>query len=175
MSNEPMTGERLAEIAARMANIREIQAVGPDDFADMEPWQLQAIVQGYAEDVPNLLAEVERQRAENAEQQMELARLIHELDAANDEIAFQRDINQQLGQENEQQQSEIAIMHPCTRCGDCYRIPAERAEGYMCPICRAELSGMDPLVTSGTRRFRHWLQAGGKGSFSQFEQVREEE
>jgi len=52
-------------------------------------------------------------------------------------------------------------LHPCTRCGDCYRIPAERAEDYICPICQAEMSGMEPLVTSGTRKFRHWLQAGG--------------
>ena len=79
-----MTDERLAVIAARMANIREIQACGPADFADMEPWQLQAIVQGYAEDVSDLLAEVERQR----------------------------DINQQLGQENEQQQAQIPAMRP---------------------------------------------------------------
>ena len=61
--SEPMTDERLSEIRARVKNAWAIQAVGPANMGDLEPWQLQSIAVAYVDDVADLLAEVDRLRA----------------------------------------------------------------------------------------------------------------
>lgn len=61
--HEPMSDERLAGMAARVENIRHMQDIGPRNLSDLEDWQLQAIAVAYADDVTDLLAEVERLRA----------------------------------------------------------------------------------------------------------------
>ena len=62
--SEPMTDERLSEIRARVKNAWAIQAVGPANMGDLEPWQLQSIAVAYVDDVADLLDEVDRLRAE---------------------------------------------------------------------------------------------------------------
>lgn len=63
MANEPITSERLSGLAARVENIRHMQQVGPRNLSDMEHWQLQSIAVAYADDVSDLLVEVDRLRA----------------------------------------------------------------------------------------------------------------
>ena len=65
-TNEPMTDERLSEIRARVKNAWAIQALGPANMGDLEPWQLQSIAVAYVDDVADLLDEVERRRAREA-------------------------------------------------------------------------------------------------------------
>lgn len=65
-------------------------------------------------------------------------------------------------------------LFPCSRCGDTYRIPPERAAGYICPICAGEMSGMDPIVTSATRLFRCWVKSGMKVSITEFQRAEQE-
>lgn len=62
-TNEPMTDERLSEIRARVKNAWAIQAVGPANMGDLEPWQLQSIAVAYVDDAADLLDEVDRLRA----------------------------------------------------------------------------------------------------------------
>ena len=62
-TNEPMTDARLAEISARVKNAWAIQAVGPANMGDLEPWQLQSIAVAYVDDVADLIAENDRLRA----------------------------------------------------------------------------------------------------------------
>ncbi len=69
-TNEPMTDKRLAEIQARVKNAWAMQAVGPANFGELKRSQLQSIAVAYVDDVADLLAEVERLRAENAAMRM---------------------------------------------------------------------------------------------------------
>jgi len=67
--SKPMTDERLAEITRFVEGIFRLGAAP----ADMREWQRGVLVSSYLEHMPDLLAEVERQRAMIAEQQEKIA------------------------------------------------------------------------------------------------------
>lgn len=105
--------------------------------------------------VAGLLAEVQRLQAENAEHLMG--------EAAIDELAFQRDINQQLGDENEQLRAQIAAMRPIVEAVAQHTALADqRSNRYLCMFCQAaadHLSDLEHTDTCMAEQARAYLAA----------------
>lgn len=68
--SEPLSDERLAEIRARVQNMTEMRAAGEEegiqDFIGLMEWQLHSFALAYEQDVPALLSDNDRLRAELA-------------------------------------------------------------------------------------------------------------